>query len=62
MAHSIGKTIAELRKAKCWTQIELAEKILHNDEYAKKKLAEARRRNAEKYGETYEEVTDDDLK
>ena len=27
MAHSIGKTIAELRKAKGWTQIELAEEI-----------------------------------
>ena len=27
MAHSIGKTIAELRKAKGWTQIELAEKL-----------------------------------
>jgi transcriptional regulator with XRE-family HTH domain len=25
--HSIGKTIAELRKAKGWTQIELAEKL-----------------------------------
>ena len=27
MAHSIGKTIAELRKAKGWTQVELAEKL-----------------------------------
>ena len=27
MAHSIGKTIATLRKEKGWTQIELAEKV-----------------------------------
>lgn len=31
MAHSIGKTIAELRKAKGWTQIELAEKLQVSD-------------------------------
>ena len=31
-------------------------------ELNKKKLAEARKRAAEKYGETYEEVTDEDLK
>ena len=31
-------------------------------EINKKKLAEARKRAAEKYGETYEEVTDEDLK
>ena len=29
--HSIGKTIAELRKAKGWTQIELAEKLQVSD-------------------------------
>ena len=31
MAHSIGKTIAKLRKAKGWTQIELAEKLQVSD-------------------------------
>ena len=31
MPHSIGKTIAELRKAKGWTQIELAEKLQVSD-------------------------------
>lgn len=31
MAHSIGKTIAELRKAKGWTQIELAQKLQVSD-------------------------------
>ena len=31
MVHSIGKTIAELRKAKGWTQIELAEKLQVSD-------------------------------
>ena len=31
MAHSIGKTIAELRKEKGWTQIELAEKLQVSD-------------------------------
>ena len=29
--HSIGKTIAELRKAKGWTQVELAEKLQVSD-------------------------------
>ena len=29
--HSIGKTIAELRKEKGWTQIELAEKLQVSD-------------------------------
>ncbi|MGM9682776.1 MAG: helix-turn-helix domain-containing protein, partial [Eubacteriales bacterium] len=29
--HSIGKTIANLRKAKCWTQVELAEKLNVSD-------------------------------
>lgn len=31
MAHSIGKTIAKLRKVKGWTQIELAEKLQVSD-------------------------------
>ena len=31
MAHSIGKTIAELRKEKGWTQVELAEKLQISD-------------------------------
>ena len=31
-------------------------------EINKRKLAEARKRNAEKYGDTFEEVNDDDLK
>ena len=31
MAHSIGKTIAELRKVKGWTQVELAEKLQVSD-------------------------------
>lgn len=26
--HSIGKTIANLRKSKGWTQVELAEKLI----------------------------------
>ncbi len=42
-------------------------KYLQNDdpsqkEINKRKLAEARKRNAEKYGDKYEEVSDDDLK
>ena len=36
MAHSIGKTIAELRKAKGWTQIELAEKLNVSDKAVSK--------------------------
>lgn len=36
MAHSIGKTIAELRKAKGWTQIELAEKLGVSDKAVSK--------------------------
>lgn len=36
MAHSIGKTIAELRKAKGWTQIELAEKLQVSDKAVSK--------------------------
>lgn len=36
MGHSIGKTIAELRKAKGWTQIELAEKIQVSDKAVSK--------------------------
>ena len=31
MAHSIGKTIATLRKEKGWTQVELAEKLQVSD-------------------------------
>ena len=36
MAHSIGKTIAELRKTKGWTQIELAEKLNVSDKAVSK--------------------------
>ena len=36
MAHSIGKTIAKLRKAKGWTQIELAEKLKEQGVFARK--------------------------
>ena len=36
MAHSIGKTITELRKAKGWTQIELAEKLNVSDKAVSK--------------------------
>ena len=36
MAHSIGKTIAELRKAKGWTQIELAKKLNVSDKAVSK--------------------------
>ncbi len=36
MAHSIGKTIAELRKAKGWTQIELANKLNVSDKAVSK--------------------------
>lgn len=36
MAHSIGKTIAKLRKAKGWTQIELAEKLQVSDKAVSK--------------------------
>ncbi|WP_312643900.1 membrane protein insertase YidC [Hydrogenoanaerobacterium sp.] len=38
------------------------EKALTQKELNRKKLAEARRRDAEKYGEEYTEVTDEDLK
>lgn len=37
------------------------EKVLSQKEINRRKLAEARRRDAERYGETYVEVTDDDL-
>ena len=40
MAHSIGKTIAELRKAKGWTQIELAEKLQSARDAKKAKILE----------------------
>lgn len=36
MAHSIGKTIAELRKVKGWTQVELAEKLQVSDKAVSK--------------------------
>ena len=36
MAHSIGKTIAELRKAKGWTQVQLAEKLGVSDKAVSK--------------------------
>ncbi len=36
MAHSIGKTIAKLRKEKGWTQIELAEKLQVSDKAVSK--------------------------
>ena len=36
MAHSIGKTIAELRKEKGWTQIELAAKLNVSDKAVSK--------------------------
>ena len=38
------------------------EKALSQKEINRRRLAEARRRNAEKYGDVYVEVTDDDLK
>lgn len=41
---------------------ELGEKALTQKEINRRKLAEARKRDAEKYGEEYVEVTDDDLK
>ena len=40
---------------------ETSEKALSQKEINKRKLAEARRRDAEKYGEEYVEVTDDDV-
>lgn len=39
--HSIGKTIAELRKAKGWTQVELAEKLNISDKAISKWESEA---------------------
>ena len=36
MAHSIGKTIAELRKEKGWTQVDLAEKLQVSDKAVSK--------------------------
>ena len=36
MAHSIGKTIAELRKSKGWTQVELAERLNVSDKAVSK--------------------------
>lgn len=36
MAHSIGKTISELRKSKSWTQVELAEKLGVSDKAVSK--------------------------
>lgn len=39
--HSIGKTIATLRKAKAWTQVELAEKLNVSDKAVSKWESEA---------------------
>ena len=39
--HSIGKTIAELRKAKGWTQVELAERLNISDKAVSKWESEA---------------------
>ena len=39
--HSIGKTIATLRKAKGWTQVELAEKLNVSDKAVSKWESEA---------------------
>lgn len=39
--HSIGKTIAELRKSKGWTQVELAEKLNISDKAISKWESEA---------------------
>lgn len=39
--HSIGKTIAELRKAKGWTQVELAEWLSISDKAVSKWESEA---------------------
>ena len=36
MAHSVGKTIAELRRGKGWTQVELAEKLQVSDKAVSK--------------------------
>lgn len=41
---------------------EETEKSLSQKELNRRKLAEARKRDAERYGETYEDVTDEDLK
>lgn len=41
---------------------EVKEKVLSQKEVNRKKLAEARKRDAERYGEEYVEVTDDDLR
>ena len=41
MDHSIGKTIAELRKAKGWTQVELAERLNVSDKTVSKWESEA---------------------
>ena len=39
--HSIGKTIASLRKSKGWTQVELAEKLSISDKAVSKWESEA---------------------
>ena len=39
--HSIGKTIAELRKVKGWTQVELAERLNVSDKTISKWESEA---------------------
>lgn len=43
-------------------KVEVDEKAMTQKEINRKLLAEARRRDAEKYGETYVEVTDEDLR
>lgn len=43
--HSIGKTIAELRKKKGWTQAELAEKLNVSDKAVSKWESETKMRN-----------------
>ena len=49
------------KRAKAEGKVE-EEAALSKKEQDRRRLAEARRRNAEKYGDTYAEVTDDDLK
>ena len=55
-------TVKELQNGKKADFEAETEENLSKKEMNKRKLAEARRRDAEKYGEEYVEVTDDDLK
>ena len=50
------------KKAKESGKAEIDESVLSQKEANRRKLAEARRRDAEKYGEQYVEVTDEDVK